>query len=103
MSAREYELPGGGVLLDFNRDWCPRHMEPLRETWSTDPSRSAAAMLKLFEAFAVDERVQKMAPLAADGYRDAAALPRLVAECSPLCCFLGDEVMDQIMQEVFGG
>jgi hypothetical protein len=90
-----FEIPGGGVQLDFSRDFCDRHREPLRERW---PAGAGIAIVLLFDAFASDPRTIAMAPMK-DGVADADALPRLVAECSPLCCFVGDEIMNEIMVE----
>ncbi len=82
------------IRLDFTRDFCARHREPLRAEW---PRGAATAMVLLFEAFTADPRVAKMAPLTEDGLANADTLPELIAECSPLCCFVGDDVMDRIM------
>jgi hypothetical protein len=90
-----FEIPGGGVQLDFTRDFCNRHREPLRERW---PAGAGIAIVLLFDAFVSDPRVIAMAPMK-DGVADADAIPRLVAECSPLCCFVGDAIMAEIMAE----
>lgn len=78
------------VALEFSTAWCPRHLEPYRAEW---PKGAAVAMLRLFEAFTADERAQRMAG------GDAMRLAAVVAECSPLCCFVGDAVVARIHAE----
>jgi hypothetical protein len=95
-------LPGGGPILRFERDWCERHLEPFRYEW---PKGSGVAMVLLFQAFCEDERVQRMA-----GYQpelgikaDSERLPALIAECSPLCCFVGETVIREVIEQGLEG
>jgi hypothetical protein len=96
-------LGGPGPMLDFKRDWCARHLEPYR---GERPKGAPIAMVLLFDAFAQDERVHRMAgfdPEVEGSVADSTRLPALVAECSPLCCFLGDEIVEEIRVEAFAG
>lgn len=93
-------LPGAGVELDFKRDTCPRHIEPFRADY---PKGVAVFMLLMFDSFAHDERVLAMAPHDEEGLAESAALPRLVLECAPLCCFIGDEEVTAITREALSG
>lgn len=90
------EQPVATVRLDFARDFCDRHREPLRAGW---PRGAAEALFMLFDAFTEDPGVQAMSPRAEDGLANPAALPNLVAECRPLCCYLGDGIVAEIMAE----
>jgi hypothetical protein len=92
----------GGVVLRFDRDWCGDHLEPFRHEW---PKGSAVAMLLLFRAFCADDRVQRMAGAKPDlGIAaDAKVLPTLVAECSPLCCFLPEPVTREVIRTALEG
>ena len=84
------------ILLDVTRDLCDRHREPLRERW---PEGAESAMLLLFDAFCQDERTIAMAPKCEHGDANPEALPNLILECSPICCYLGDVVTAEIMAE----
>jgi hypothetical protein len=96
-----FELEGGGIELSFTRDWCAQHLEPFRHDW---PSAAAGiALVLLFDAFVQDPRVLEMAPKDKNGLADSSALGRLVSECAPLCCFLGDEIVAQIVAEARAG
>ena len=79
------------TALDFATTWCPRHLSPFRAEW---PDGAGVAMVKLFQAFAADERAQAMAGC------DAMRLAAVVHECEPLCCFVGDEVLEPIYREL---
>ena len=74
--------------------WCLPHLEFLRAEW---PRGAGAAMLLLFQAAAADERV-----VASCG-GDVAKLTDGLKHFAPVCCFLGDEVVDRIKAEVVGG
>lgn len=84
------------VELDFTVHWCPRHLEPFRAQW---PLGAGVAMLRLFEAAVADERIIAAAPQRADGTAAADALDPVLREFSPLCCFLGDEATDRIVEQ----
>jgi hypothetical protein len=75
------------IALDFATHWCPRHLRPYKAGW---PSGAPAAMLMLFQAFAEDERAQAMAG------GDSMKIAAVALECSPLCCFVGDEKLAAI-------
>lgn len=60
-------------------------------------------MVLLFDAFVLDQRVIDMAPEAETGGANAQALPNIILECAPLCCFVGDETMAQIYKEAKAG
>lgn len=81
------------VELDFERDWCARHLEPFRAHW---PAGTAAAMVALFGEFVKDPRTPQMLPHDAAGLADAHALQPLLMECSPICCWLDDEAMGRV-------
>lgn len=82
---REKGKPSIG--LDFRTTWCPRHLEPFRVRW---PKGAAIALVELFREFTADERAQKLAG------GDALKLAAVVAECSPLCCFVSNEALDRV-------
>lgn len=84
------------VHLDFQVHWCPEHLEPFRERW---PEGAGVAMIRLFEAAVADERILAAAPRNAEGKAMGASLDALLLEHSPLCCFLGAEVMQAIYKE----
>lgn len=81
------------VTLDFERDWCDRHLEPFRAHW---PAGASLALIGLFEAFVADPRTAAMCPHDAEGKADANALQPLVLECSPLCCYIGEDAMRDV-------
>ena len=83
------------ITLDPARDVCD-HREPLRAGW---PNGAEVAMLLLFDAFCEDPRTQEMAPKGPDGLANPEAIPRLLREFGPICCWLGDEVVGEIMAE----
>lgn len=78
------------VALEFSTTWCSRHLKPFQADW---PTGAALAMLKLFQAFAADQRVGDMT----DG--DSMRLAAVVHEWSPLCCFVGDVALEAIYRE----
>lgn len=78
------------VALDFRTTWCPEHLAPYRERW---PHGAATAMVKLVEAFFADPRVGELAG------GDALKLGAVVAEHSPLCCYLNPSTLDRIYAE----
>lgn len=86
----EREKGKPAVALAFETTWCPRHLEPYREGW---PSGAGVAMVLLFKAFTEDARAQEMAG------GDAMRLSAIAAECSPLCCFVGDDALEPIYAE----
>jgi len=90
------------INLDFNTNWCARHLEPFRENW---PHGVATAMMLLLHLFVRDERTLKMAGYAPESDKNANPehLQALVIECSPLCCFIGDEKMEQVASEALAG
>jgi len=75
------------VELDWSL-WCSRHLEPLRAKW---PEGAVIAMVELFKAAAADDRV-----IAAAG-GDADNLTAVLHVIAPVCCYLGDAVVAQIM------
>ena len=85
------------IELDIARDVCDRHREPLRADW---PNGAEVAVLLLFDAFCEDPRTRAMAPTAEDGLANPQALPNLIRELGPICCWLGDETVAEIMTEV---
>lgn len=85
---REAGKPAVG--LDFRTTWCPRHLEPYKARW---PQGAATAMVMLFQEFAEDARVQEL------GAGDAMKLPALVAEHSPLCCYVDEKALQRIYEE----
>lgn len=78
---------GPRVELDWRRDWCPRHLEPLRESW---PSGAALAMVELFE------RVTRHPRILTATQGDAHRLEPVISEFGPLCCLIGDEAMAEV-------
>lgn len=76
-----------GVALDFTTSWCFRHLEPFRADW---PEGAVVAMTELFKAFSEDERVIAMC----EG--NALRLAAVTHEHSPLCCFVGDDILAPI-------
>lgn len=78
------------VSLDFATTWCPRHLEPFRAEW---PRGAGVAMIRLFQAFAENEDAQAMAG------GDTMQLGAVTAECSPLCCFVGEDALSAIYAE----
>ena len=84
------------ILLDVNRDICLRHLEPLRDHW---PEGAECMILLLFDAFCQDERTIAMAPKCEHGDANPEGIPNLILECSPICCFLGDDVTAEITAE----
>ncbi len=84
------------IELDIARDVCDRHREPLRADW---PNGAEVAILLLFDAFCEDPRTQEMAPKGADGLANPQAIPNLIRELGPICCWLGDETVAEIMAE----
>lgn len=89
-----------GVSLDVTKIFCRRHLEPLRDLWPVGVG-SAAALI--FDAFAADARVLEMAPKDADGLAQVGSMGALVSECSPLCCFLGEEIAGEVVREALSG
>jgi hypothetical protein len=79
-----------GIALDFSTHWCPRHLAPYRATW---PRGAAVAMVRLFESFTADPRVEEMTG------GDVMRLAAVVLECSPLCCFVTPKDLDAIYAE----
>lgn len=79
-----------GVRLNWDM-WCERHMRFLKTAW---PRGAGLAMVALFQAAAADERVS--------GYcgGETAKLEAALTHFAPVCCFLGDEAMDNLTAEV---
>lgn len=75
------------VNLEWNVHWCARHLEPFRSRW---PAGAATAMLLLFNASVAREEIVRHAGGRAD------SLDAVLREFSPLCCFLGDAVMQDL-------
>jgi hypothetical protein len=91
-------VPGNGqgarpgesmVKLDWSL-WCARHLEPYREQW---PKGAPVAMMRLFDA------AVKMPAVADAAGNDAANLTTALRRFRPLCCFVGQAVMDAIYAE----
>lgn len=91
------------VGMDLMRDLCPRHTLPFRQEW---PRGVGVMMVKVFEAFVADPRTAEMCPHDAEGKADANALQAVLLEVGPVCCWLGDDKMgelyDQVEQIVLG-
>lgn len=81
------DAPKPQVNFSLKRDWCPWHLEPFRARW---PEGFATAMVEMAKLVFADDRVVRMS----DGH--AERLDAVVAECSPLCCFLGPARLRQI-------
>lgn len=86
-----------GVNLDFEVHWCAKHLEPFRDGW---PSGAGVAMMRLLEAALDDERIVGAAPKDVEGKAKTESLDAVLREFSPLCCFVGDERMRNIYEEV---
>lgn len=78
------------VALDFATHWCPKHLGPYKAEW---PKGAGVAMVMLFQAFTEDPRSAEMAG------GDSMRLSAVALECSPLCCFVGDEALAPIYAE----
>lgn len=74
--------------------WCDKHLGPLRAEW---PAGAGAAMVGLFNAAVRDERVIRRCGGGATVKGDTALLNRALAELSPVCCLLGDEIMHMVI------
>jgi hypothetical protein len=96
------EKPLIKLNLDFNTNWCSRHLEPFREKW---PHGAATAMMFLLHLFVRDDRTLKMAGYNPDTGMTANPehLNALILKCSPLCCFVGDEKMQEITEQALSG
>jgi hypothetical protein len=75
------------IELDWQVMWCPRHLEPYRPAW---PAGAATAVTKLFQAAAA------MPVIADDAHGDVAQLPAALGTVAPVCCFVGQQVLDEI-------
>jgi hypothetical protein len=75
------------VELDWKL-WCSKHLEPFREEW---PKGSALAMMGLFNAAVNDERIIELAN------HDTNKLTETLRAYSPVCCTLGDDVMNLVV------
>lgn len=90
------------IQLDFTKDFCARHLEPFREEW---PKGAAYVMMMTFDRFMADERVRAMAPKGPDGLAegDDDTILMLMGELRPLCCFIPEEEMQEIIAEALAG
>lgn len=57
-------------------------------------------MVRLAEAALADERIVAAAPKTADGLAKTESLNAVLVEYSPLCCFVSNETMKKIYEEV---
>jgi hypothetical protein len=74
--------------------WCASHLEPLREHW---PAGAAAAMMGLFNAAVRDARIIRRCGGGVTVKGDVRLLNQALAELSPVCCLLGDEIMHMVI------
>lgn len=86
------------IEMEFHRDWCPRHLAPLRAKW---PKGAGLAMLGLMNAVLRDERIQQMCRAGETG--DTARINDVLEEIAPACCFLGDEVASAVITMALAG
>jgi hypothetical protein len=97
-------MPEGGetpqLQMDFELHWCHEHLHPLKAKW---PKGAMGAMLGLVNAIMADERIIAAAPKDGDGQAQVTAMNAVLREHSPLCCFLGDEKVKEIMDEALAG
>jgi hypothetical protein len=96
------DIPRIQLNLDFSTNWCSRHLEPFHEKW---PHGAPTAMMLILDAFVNDERTLKMGGYNPDTGQEAKPehLNALIIECSPLCCFIGDELMREITEQALSG
>lgn len=80
--------------------FCPRHLEPLRERW---PSGYAVLCLDTLQAMFADTGFQDRFELTEAGIRDldGGKATAILAELSPLCCYLGEERYKPLIEKAF--
>jgi hypothetical protein len=74
--------------------WCSRHLEPFRATW---PAGMGMAMIGLLNATVRDERIQARTGGKVEN------LQRAFDEVKPLCCFVGDPIVHEVVQMALDG
>lgn len=88
------------VTLSFTTHWCGAHLAPYRERW---PHGAGRAIMLLFEK-SIEHKDIQAACGAVDGHQaDTNLLERVLREFSPLCCLLGDEVVQEIYAQTLHG
>jgi hypothetical protein len=78
------------VTMDWDM-WCEPHLRFLKDKW---PKGAGLAMMALFQAGAENEEIAKYC----DG--DVGKLTQALKHYSPVCCFLGEEVMTKLTNYV---
>ena len=80
------------ITIDPHVHWCARHLEPFRERW---PQGYTRASLVLVELAIRRPDVVAACTLGDDEEASAEMLDRVLREFGPLCCLLGDEVVER--------
>lgn len=81
------------VQLDWSM-WCHKHLHPLKDGW---PHGAGLAMVGLFNAAMADDKITN----ACDG--KAENIGKVLKRFSPLCCYLGDAIANDIIQNALDG
>ena len=77
--------------------WCDRHWAPLRAGVEAGTHNGLIATPVLMEELLHDAEFERRTGVVAGGDRiDAAILNAVVSELAPICCYLGDEKMQEI-------
>lgn len=81
----------------MKQNWCDRHWQPYRE----GKAPGIVATMLLFQHFVDSEDVQRKCGWNPETGQMASTerLQQVSQELSPICCYLGDTVMDQIFLE----
>ena len=89
-------------MPDANVAFCNRHLEPFRLHW---PSGFGQCCLLVMKHCIEDDRISNQFSKCTDGKAelDEKKLNHLLEFNSPLCCFLGDDLMQKIIFESLGG
>lgn len=94
----ERETPA--VMLDFRKVWCEEHARPLKPTY---PKYAAQATIGLMNAFMASDELDSRMPRNEDGLKIVGALDSIVADCSPLCCLLGESIVEKVIDAALNG
>lgn len=85
---------------DITVAYCARHLEPFRKDF---PKGYGMLCVKLMEYILADERFVNLLPLdGATQLRRLEYASQTLVEISPLCCFMGDNVMSMLTAMCLG-